>query len=180
MRCLCFFMMPRGRGCCQTSCAASVCRIWLSSTLKMSWLYTLQTPAWDGTPWMRWVQGPARCPAPRALLHGRVRPQQTRTSLLHLCVSRDALNLTHYVCSVTRKWRFSRNAFIEAGLIVHVWSCDWKHCRTDGSNEKRVKSVGLASCELNSDKTKWHKRKHQQGTHNSENNTEVKESESWN
>lgn len=98
-----FAAMPRGRVCCQTSCGVSACRTWLSSILRMSWLCTRQTPAWDGTPWTRWAQGPARCPGPRALLHGRVRPHNTH--IPHCIISSFTfrsmeLCINTYVCPV--------------------------------------------------------------------------------
>lgn len=39
----------------------------------MSWVSTLQSPAWEGTLWTIWARGPARCPGPGAPLQGRVR-----------------------------------------------------------------------------------------------------------
>lgn len=135
--------MPRGRACCQTSCGVSACRTWLSSTLRMIWLCTLQMPAWDGTQWTRWAQGPARSPGPRALQHGRVRPRRHTLTHTHLH------KYIHSVCPVggldrrgTHRTSFDLT-FIRAGLgLVRPSGVMWFKALQDGRDKEEVGSGG--------------------------------------
>lgn len=132
----------RGRACCQTSCGVSACRTWLWSTLMMICLCTHQTPAWDGTPWTKWAQGPARCPGPKALLHGRVRPRDTHTHP-HPFIGSFTLSHTsawiHTYSIYCVKCRSEDFLYLWAGLrLVGPSGVMWflKHCRMAGGGEE--------------------------------------------
>lgn len=143
---------PRGRACCQTSCGVSACRTSLSSTLTTSWLCTLPMPAWDGTPWMRWARARARCPGPRAPLHGRVSPHNTH--LPHdISSSFTQRNTELYsawihsscVCSWLTDPERDDEDFLyltseqDWDYFSQVESCDLKHCRVGRKGgERRV------------------------------------------
>lgn len=109
-------------------------------------------PAWDGTPWMRWARARARCPGPRAPLHGRVSPHNTH--LPHdISSSFTQRNTELYsawihsscVCSLLTDPERDDEDFLyltseqDWDYFGQVESCDLKHCRVGRKGgERRV------------------------------------------
>lgn len=141
----------RGRACCQTSCGVSACRTWLWSTLMMICLCTHQTPAWDGTPWTKWAQGPARCPGPKALLHGRVRPRDTHTptplywqlhTVTHICMN---TYIQYILCKVSLRGLPLFMSRTETGRAK--WSHVIFKALQDGRGRGRSVELGVKACD---------------------------------
>lgn len=102
--------------------------------LKMSWPSTLQTLAWDGTPWTKWAQGQARCPGPKALLHGRVRPHaNTHVFICSFTQSHTSAEHVHaYLCaqlfwSECHSEEWDSSGYVKSCDLVVVSSWGWKH-----------------------------------------------------
>lgn len=113
-----FAVTFRGRACCRTSCGVSACRIWRSSTRRMSWICTRQRFGWGETPRTRWAQGPARCPGRRVSPHGRVRPRPPPL----LASDWDAWSHRHVcLCSFQTELERSKKSELQPALKAPPW-----------------------------------------------------------